>query len=30
MAYRGGDNLSEKDLEKLFTEFLEWSRHTKN
>ncbi len=30
LAYRGGDNLSEKDLEKLFTEFLEWSRHTKN
>jgi len=29
MAYHGGDNLSEKDLEKLFAEFLEWSRHTK-
>jgi hypothetical protein len=30
MALRGGANLSERDLEKLHTQFLEWSRHAKN
>ena len=30
MALHGGANLSERDLEKLHTQFLEWSRHAKN
>jgi hypothetical protein len=30
MAYRGSTNLSDKDIEKLYAEFLEWSRHSKN
>ena len=30
MALHGGANLSERDLAKLHTQFLEWSRHAKN
>jgi len=30
MAHHEGANLSENDLEKLYTKFLEWNRHAKN
>jgi hypothetical protein len=30
MAQRGGDKLSDQDVEKLYAEFLEWRRRAKN
>ena len=30
MAQQGGANLSDKDVEKLYARFLEWSRHAKD
>jgi hypothetical protein len=30
MAHRGSANLSDKDVEKLYAEFLEWNSHANN
>jgi hypothetical protein len=30
IAHQAGSNLSDKDVEKLYAQFLEWSRHAKN